>query len=700
MNTLKKIFAASSILVSLALPFAANASFGPIATTGDISSIQTQINTIQQEVNDLQNKIEGLQSFGDTINQSPALFETALAAALSNNANSMTLLSGTLRDGTTLNGNYCFTIDSGLSTTEYVCGVASGTAVTALVRGIGSDGITSYGSLEFPHRYGADVKITDFPQLEQQTRLLNGTGSFPNVLQYSSSSVSTSSFTQPWQIIDKAYADALAIAGAPNASVSVNGISQIATAQQLSDGTSLGSTGAALVSPSSLFGQSSVPEVGRINTFAATSSGQLPTNTTYYFALTETNAQGTSFANTGFIAGQNTQGSGACGTSCRILLGWSGVTNASYYSIYLSTSTTFTSPSFLATTTMTSYTVTTSTVSAGIPTFATTTNLSLVPVANASGTIDPSYLAGGNYSLNSISSASTTLTGTTTISGLNITSTSFSKFGGTGTDGALTLSGNQTSSINVGSANVFIKNYSSISITGSSSLAFVGSSTLGTEVILKSTGNCVLTSNGASSTIDVSQIGGTSNNNGSGLSGGPSTGYSIGGSFTIPGPSTEGFTTAVAGRGMHVAPSSTSLYGVFAGAGGGNGDWTNGAVNGQGGGGLVIECLGSLNFTGTINANGNNGFNGSGSGSNYGSVCGNSGGGSNTDGNGPGCTSNGSGNSGGGGGGAGSVWIGFDGNAVSTIGTITVNGGAGGTGTQAGATGGNGFSWVGKNTEY
>ena len=246
MKNVKKLLAVSAIFASLVLPFGASASIGPIATIGDLAVIQNQLNDIQAQINILENRIEGFQSFGDTINNSPALFETSLAAAMQSGDTSMTLLSGSLRDGTTLSGSYCFTIDSGLTTTEYVCGTASGTAVTALTRGIGSDGVTSYNSLKFSHRYGADVKITDFPQLQQQTRLLNGVGTFPNILQYASSSVSSSSFTQGWQIIDKAYADALAFAGAPNGSTSTKGIYQEANNANIASGTLVGTTGADL----------------------------------------------------------------------------------------------------------------------------------------------------------------------------------------------------------------------------------------------------------------------------------------------------------------------------------------------------------------------------------------------------------------------------------------------------------------------
>lgn len=165
---------------------------------------------------------------GDTVYQSPALFETGLASGIDANASSMTLINGKTRDGQSLSGNYCFTLDSGLTNTEYMCGTATGTAFTITTRGIGSDGVTSYASLKFSHRYGADVKVTDFPQLQQQARMLNGTGTFPNTLAYNSSvSVNGASSST---LVTKGYVDTGILQGAADASNTVKGISKISSA--------------------------------------------------------------------------------------------------------------------------------------------------------------------------------------------------------------------------------------------------------------------------------------------------------------------------------------------------------------------------------------------------------------------------------------------------------------------------------------
>ncbi len=323
---------------------------------------------------------------------------------------------------------------------------------------------------------------------------------------------------------------------------------------------------------------------------------------------------------------------------------------------------------------------------------------------NASGSLDTTCLnSGASYTVGGISSASTTLTGTTTIAGINVTSTSFSKFGGTGVNGALSLSGTQTSTINLSNASVLIENYTSISITGSSTLSFSNPATNGSIVVLKSQGNCTLTSSAASGTIVVSNLGAAASNYGNGLIAGPNVGVIMTGTFGISGPSTENVDTSFGGQGKHIASSSASAYAVFAGAGGISGTG-NTASGGQGGGGLLIECGGSLNFTGTINANGNNGLAGSGNANLAPTWCSGAGGGSNTDGGGGSCS--GTENSftstlGGGGGGAGSTVILYNGALVANSGTINVTGGSGGTGTgSAGGAGGTGFSFVGQNTEY
>jgi hypothetical protein len=119
------------------------------------------------------------------------------------------------------------------------------------------------------------------------------------------------------------------------------------------------------------------------------------------------------------------------------------------------------------------------------------------------------------------------------------------KFGGTGEDGALTISSG-TTNIDLGGVQVFVKNYTSISITGTGALTFTNPHANGTTIILKSQGNVILSSS-ATALIETSGCG------------------AAGGSRTIGGETSTG---------------------------------------GRGGAGLYLEIVGSLIFTGTIKNNG------------------------------------------------------------------------------------------------
>jgi hypothetical protein len=190
-------------------------------------------------------------SLGTAVESSPALFKTNLALPLTSTATSSTLISGTTRDGTVLNGSYCFTIDGNISTAEYVCGTASGTALTNLTRGIGSDGVTSYTALKFAHRYGAEVKITDFPVLQRLSRFINGDSQIPNKITYSPTVIiSPTDATNTIANLD--YVNNVATSGAPNISETVKGLGELATGQEAASSTLTGGTGARLVLPTSI----------------------------------------------------------------------------------------------------------------------------------------------------------------------------------------------------------------------------------------------------------------------------------------------------------------------------------------------------------------------------------------------------------------------------------------------------------------
>lgn len=132
----------------------------------------------------------GVPSVGVDLPGAVALFETSLQAPISSSATSLTLTSNSVRGGGSLAGYHCFTIDEGSSQAEFVCGTVSGTTVSSLTRGLSpSDGITEVAALQFSHRRGASVKITDFPVIQLLQSQNSGDATFENVLSYAATVV-------------------------------------------------------------------------------------------------------------------------------------------------------------------------------------------------------------------------------------------------------------------------------------------------------------------------------------------------------------------------------------------------------------------------------------------------------------------------------------------------------------------------------
>ena len=215
---------------------------------------------IKQDIADVNNKLAVLNSstqdkFGAiSIPESPYLFITTLQSNIGTSDTSMTLNSGTYKNGTSLSGYNCFTLDAGTASAEYVCGTSSGTSITSMLRGIDPQNPAATStSLTFAHRRGADVRITDFPILQIVKRLVNGQDSFPNILTYDSSISTTTLQGNVSNLADVAYVNSVAVLGAPVATTTVQGNVQFATGNQLSAGTIQGSTGAFLVPANSFF---------------------------------------------------------------------------------------------------------------------------------------------------------------------------------------------------------------------------------------------------------------------------------------------------------------------------------------------------------------------------------------------------------------------------------------------------------------
>jgi len=263
-------------------------------------------------------------------------------------------------------------------------------------------------------------------------------------------------------------------------------------------------------------------------------------------------------------------------------------------------------------------------------------------------------------------------------------------FGGDGSDGALSITSG-TTNFDLGGAEYYVKNYSSISITGGN-ITFTNPHTNGTKVLFKSSGAVTFTSTVAA-IIDVSNLGANAATNGSFMLMRTNKG--------VDGPTATGGTISTYFFNAVQSFMFSHFTMAFVGAGGGNGykpygDSGDPGVGGRGGGCLILECAGALNFPSgvTILAKGQ-------------------------DGGAPGAPGAGGNGSPGGGGGGGFVGL-FYNSVTSVAGTITKTGGAGysggsgaggggggsafnaGTngGTSQGGNGGDGYSLVEQNTAY
>lgn len=242
------------------------------------------------------------------------------------------------------------------------------------------------------------------------------------------------------------------------------------------------------------------------------------------------------------------------------------------------------------------------------------------------------------------------------------------KFGGTGADGALNVTSG-TTNVDLGNAAVVTKNYTSINISNGATLGFTNPHASGTVIIIKCQGDVTIVG-----TIDASGMG-SSGGTPSGNAGtaptafyfhGSDTMYGAGGLAAGAGQSTGGpvptnslpFITTTTTK-----LNSRTIY-LVCGAGGGSGASNGtdaGGAGGRGGGTLLIQCGGSLNFTGTISVAGAAGSSTTSAGGRAGS--------------------------GAGGGGGGGMLLVLYNSLTANSGTVNANGGNGGDSTAAGTTG-------------
>lgn len=184
--------------------------------------------------------------FGAAVPDAGGIFQTSLATGILPTDTNMTLVANALRGGAVLSGYQCFTIDVGLSIAEYACGTVSGTSVTNLQRGIDLlTATTTNVSLEFPHRRGASVTITDFPILQILKHQANGEDSYPNMLNYKYDMDYSGASTTA--VVSYGLLQRTSFAGVSNASESSKGIVELATQTESASSSPTGSSGAPLV---------------------------------------------------------------------------------------------------------------------------------------------------------------------------------------------------------------------------------------------------------------------------------------------------------------------------------------------------------------------------------------------------------------------------------------------------------------------
>lgn len=182
-------------------------------------------------------------NFGATITVPVASFSTSLASKITSSDTTMTLVSATTDDGTTLTAGsvYGFVLDANTASEEFVSGTVSTTptVIINMSRGLSVvTGDTEISALKKEHRRGTSVKITDAPVLLILSRVLNGDETIPNILSYASSS---GTFTANEQVVNKGYVDGVAFSGAPDASDTVKGVSEVANRTEAASSTPTGS---------------------------------------------------------------------------------------------------------------------------------------------------------------------------------------------------------------------------------------------------------------------------------------------------------------------------------------------------------------------------------------------------------------------------------------------------------------------------
>lgn len=222
--------------------------------------------------NEVDNQFEPspLLTLGASLPDGVATFQTSLQSAITSGATSMTLTQNSVRGGGTLSGYQCFTVDEGSSIAEYICGTVSGTAVSSLLRGVDPlTGTTTNATLQFSHRRGAEVKVTDFPVIQIMKHQLNGNESLPALLFYTQN-FSLSSSTQ---LAPKGYVDSVSFQGTATSTESSGGIIELGTLSEQADSYDGGSDRPTVLQTKN--STSTCQVVGSYNIVASSTTGKL-----------------------------------------------------------------------------------------------------------------------------------------------------------------------------------------------------------------------------------------------------------------------------------------------------------------------------------------------------------------------------------------------------------------------------------------
>jgi len=163
-----------------------------------------------------------------TLGKICADFESSLAVKMAIGATTGTLQNATDDDGVALpTGSYFLTIDGNNSSKEHISCTLTGTSLTA-VKTVSRQGVETSGTLR-AHRVGAKVVITDFAHIKKINDLLDGTTDFDASLplKYGSAPTLTPASNE---FATVAYADAISVAGAADATTTTKGISKMSVA--------------------------------------------------------------------------------------------------------------------------------------------------------------------------------------------------------------------------------------------------------------------------------------------------------------------------------------------------------------------------------------------------------------------------------------------------------------------------------------